>query len=81
MDTSTTKGFGDDQGTRIGAPDRTVAPAEHSDTLPDRPDRKTGAGREATVASPKGPDHEEGSGYGGKGGEPQKGSSPREPSK
>ncbi|MGH3629396.1 MAG: hypothetical protein ACRDRL_18405 [Sciscionella sp.] len=81
MDRSAEKGFGDDQGTRVGAPDRTVAPAEHSDTPPDRPERKTGAGREATVASPEGPDHEEGSGYGGKGGKPKNGSPTRAPSK
>jgi hypothetical protein len=66
-------GLGDDQGTRIGAPDP-VRPASHADSPPDRPARATGAGSEATTAtdgsSVEGHDRQHRSGYGGKGGAP-----------
>ena len=62
-------GLGDDQGTRVGAPDR-ASPATHSDTPPDRPERSLGTGREATAGSPEEHDREHRSGYGGKGGAP-----------
>jgi hypothetical protein len=65
-------GLGDDQGTRVGAPD-SASPAKHSDSPPDRPERVTGAGSEATQAtdgSAEGHTHEHRSGYGGKGGSP-----------
>jgi hypothetical protein len=42
-------GLGDDQGTRVGAPDQSrSAPREHSETPPDRPERQTGIGSEAS---------------------------------
>jgi len=42
-------GLGDDQGTRVGAPDQGAkAPRQHSDAPTDRPHRQTGAGSEAT---------------------------------
>ena len=42
-------GLGDDQGTRVGAPDQGAkAPRQHSDAPPERPHRQTGAGSEAT---------------------------------
>lgn len=67
-------GFGDGQGTRVGAPDQEGggAPA-HSDAPTGRPERSTGAGAEATEGTPKtsdGHDREHRSGYGGKGGDP-----------
>jgi hypothetical protein len=65
-------GLGDDQGTRVGAPDP-VRPTKHSDSPPDRPERATGAGSEATTStdgSAEGHDREHRSGYGGKGGAP-----------
>jgi hypothetical protein len=44
-----TDGLGDDQGTRVGAPDQSAnAPREHSDAPTGRPHRQTGAGSEAT---------------------------------
>lgn len=44
-----TDGLGDDQGTRVGAPDRSrSAPRQHSDSPPDRPERHTGTGSEAS---------------------------------
>jgi hypothetical protein len=43
-------GLGDDQGTRIGSPDARIRPAQHSDTPPDRPERKLGVGSEPTEA-------------------------------
>ena len=44
-----TDGLGDDQGTRVGAPDQGgSAPREHSDAPTGRPSRQTGAGSEAT---------------------------------
>jgi hypothetical protein len=72
-------GLGDDQGTRVGAPDR-ATPAKHSDASPDRPERATGAGSEATAAtdgSAEGHDREHRSGYGGKGGSPDSSSDGR----
>src|SRR5437764_317482 len=40
-----TDGLGDDQGTRVGAPDQSAsAPREHSDAPTGRPHRQTGAG-------------------------------------
>ena len=42
-------GLGDDQGTRVGAPDQGgTAPRQHSDSPPDRPERHTGTGSEAS---------------------------------
>ena len=42
-------GLGDDQGTRVGAPDQSAkAPDRHSDAPPDRPERQTGTGSEAS---------------------------------
>jgi len=42
-------GLGDDQGTRVGAPDQSPsAPRQHSDSPPDRAERQTGAGSEAS---------------------------------
>ena len=44
-----TDGLGDDQGTRVGAPDQSgSAPRQHSDTSPARPERQTGTGSEAS---------------------------------
>jgi hypothetical protein len=66
-------GYGDDQGTRVGAPDQQWKPAQHSDTLPDRPERQTGAGSETTAGTAKPPeahDNEHRGGYGGAGGRP-----------
>jgi hypothetical protein len=75
------KGFGDDQGTRVGAPDqaRTTPAAEHSDSLPDRPARQTGSGKEALVHDDDASEHdrEHRSGYGGKGGSPDTSSDQR----
>ena len=65
-------GLGDDQGTRVGAPDRnrTATPAQHNDGPSGRPERSSGAGSEATTSDPDGTEHdrEHRSGYGGKGG-------------
>jgi hypothetical protein len=45
----TDAGLGDDQGTRVGAPDQSLkAPERHSDSPPARPERHTGTGSEAT---------------------------------
>jgi len=42
-------GLGDEQGTRVGAPDQSAkAPREHSDAPTGRPHRQTGAGSEAS---------------------------------
>jgi hypothetical protein len=42
-------GLGDDQGTRVGAPDQSAsAPGQHSDAPSDRPERQTGSGSEAS---------------------------------
>lgn len=44
-----TDGLGDDQGTRVGAPDRSAsAPSQHSDSPPARPSRQSGTGSEAS---------------------------------
>ena len=44
-----TDGLGDDQGTRVGAPDQSAsAPSQHSDSPTGRADRQTGAGSEAS---------------------------------
>jgi len=40
------EGLGDDQGTRVGAPDQGAPP--HSDAPTGRPERQTGAGSEAS---------------------------------
>lgn len=74
-------GLGDGQGTRVGAPDQaeTATPAPHNDGPSDRPERSTGAGREATEADRGATehDHEHRSGYGGKGGRPDTSSDKR----
>jgi hypothetical protein len=41
------EGLGDDQGTRVGAPDQ-ATPRQHSDAPTGRPERQTGAGSEAS---------------------------------
>jgi hypothetical protein len=42
-------GLGDDQGTRVGAPDQSLkGPEQHSDSPSDRPERQTGTGSEAS---------------------------------
>jgi hypothetical protein len=44
-----TDGLGDDQGTRVGAPDQSgSAPRQHSDAPTERPTRQTGVGSEAS---------------------------------
>jgi hypothetical protein len=44
-----TDGLGDDQGTRVGAPDQSAsAPRQHSDAPSGRPGRQTGVGSEAS---------------------------------
>ena len=44
-----TDGLGDDQGTRVGAPDQGGgAPSQHSDAPPGRAERQTGVGSEAS---------------------------------
>lgn len=67
-------GYGDDQGTRVGAPDQERhTPGQHADTPPDRERRTTGAGSEATQSTgqtAEGHDREHRSGYGGAGGAP-----------
>jgi len=40
-------GFGDDQGTRVGAPDQSAS-RQHADEPTGRPQRQTGVGSEAT---------------------------------
>ena len=66
--------LGDRQGTKSGAADkdRGASPAAHTDGPSDRPDRTTGAGREATVSDAESELHqnEHRSGYGGNGGSP-----------
>ena len=45
----TVSGLGDDQGTRVGAPNQGGgAPSQHSDSASPRPERQTGAGSEAS---------------------------------
>jgi hypothetical protein len=74
MDGNEQGDYGDDQGTRVGAPDeQRRTPATHSDSPPDRPERQTGAGAEATAGTRKTVDEhdrEHRSGYGGSGGAP-----------
>jgi hypothetical protein len=73
MDRNEQGSYGDDQGTRVGAPDQERTPSTHSDTPPNRPERQTGAGSEATEGTDKaGGQHktEHRSGYGGAGGAP-----------
>ena len=42
-------GLGDDQGTRVGAPEQSLkGPDRHSDTAPQRAERQTGSGSEAS---------------------------------
>jgi hypothetical protein len=76
-------GFGDDQGTRVGAPDQErMEPGQHSDAPTGRPERTTGVGGEATEGTPKtseGHEREHRSGYGGAGGAPVNSSDTREP--
>lgn len=77
-----TDGLGDDQGTRVGAPDQsTSTPAKHSDTPPARRERATGTGSEATQSTDgtaEGHTREHRSGYGGAGGTPVKPTDKRE---
>jgi len=73
MDRNQQAGFDDKQGTRVGAPNETQTPAKHSDSPPDRPERQTGVGGEATEGTSKtGEEHDRQhrSGYGGAGGAP-----------
>ena len=73
MDRNAETGYGDDQGTRVGAPDQERKPAQHSDSSPNRPERQTGVGGEAVEGTSKtGEEHdrEHRSGYGGSGGKP-----------
>lgn len=75
-------GYGDDQGTRVGASDRVRRPAQHADTSPDRAERQTGVGSEATegtLKTPEGHDREHRGGYGGAGGDPMTSSDERLP--
>jgi hypothetical protein len=80
-------GYGDDQGTRVGAPDpggpdqERMEPSRHSDIPPSRGERQTGSGSEATEGTSKtGEEHdrEHRSGYGGSGGSPVRSSDQRE---
>jgi hypothetical protein len=78
-------GLGDDQGTRVGAPDQAegrMRPGRrHADAPPSRPELQMGAGGEATEGTPKtseGHDREHRSGYGGSGGKPVTSSDERE---
>lgn len=68
------EGLGDEQGTRVGPPDQSgsLSPAAHNDGPSGRPEVKTGAGQEATIADEESAEHnsEHRSGYGGKGGTP-----------
>ena len=72
------EGLGDGQGTTVGNP-ATATPANHNDGPAERPERSTGAGREATVSDPAAEEHdrEHRSGYGGKGGAPDTSSDTR----
>jgi hypothetical protein len=81
-DRNAKEGFGDDQGTRVGAPDQErISPSEHSNTPPARPERTTGAGQEmqADKSNPTSQPQEHRSGYGGEGGEPVTSSHLRKP--
>ena len=80
MDRDNEQGLGDEQGTRVGAPAPGGKAAKHSDSPPDRPERQTGAGGEATEGmtdSNKEHDREHRSGYGGDGGAPRTSSDQR----
>ena len=57
---------------KAGPGDAHPTPAKHSDSPPDRPERQTGTGTEATEGTKTGEehDHEHRSGYGGSGGDP-----------
>ena len=74
-DRNAKEGFGDGQGTRVGAPDQEqMKPGQHSDTPPARPERATGAGDEMQAGNPapvKNHPTEHESGYGGKNGQPK----------
>jgi hypothetical protein len=75
MDGNEQGDYGDDQGTRVGAPDQERTPATHSDAPPKRDERQTGAGAEATGGTETEKtvdehDREHRSGYGGAGGKP-----------
>jgi hypothetical protein len=73
MDRNDTAGDGDEQGTRVGAPDQERTPGAHTESPPARPERQTGAGAEATAGTAKTGDEHDGehrSGYGGSGGAP-----------
>lgn len=80
-DRNAKEGFGDGQGTRVGAPDQEQAsPAKHSDTPPARPERTTGAGSEMQAGNPAPVEShptEHQSGYGGQGGKPKTSSDDR----
>lgn len=67
------KGLGDEQGTKVGAP------TQANDGPSTRPEKSTGAGSEATIADPDSSEHdqEHRSGYGGKGGKPDTSSDKR----
>lgn len=58
---------------------KTPSPANHNDGPSDRPERKTGAGTEATRVDKDASEHtkEHVSGYGGKGGQPKTSSDDR----
>ena len=80
MDRDDKQGLGDEQGTRVGSPSPGEKAATHSDTPPDRPERQTGAGGEATegvTESHKEHAGEHLSGYGGDGGTPKTSSDQR----
>ena len=80
MSSAKPSGLGDDQGTRVGAPDSSTAPT-HADSPPARPEQTTGTGAEATTATDgevDGHDREHRSGYGGAGGKPVTSSDTRE---
>ena len=74
--------YGDDQGTRVGAPDQEgMEPGQHSDSPPARQPRSTGTGGEATEGTAKtgeGHEREHRGGYGGAGGAPVTSSDARE---
>ena len=74
-DRNAKEGFGDDQGTRVGAPDQEKAsPSQHSDQPSPRPERTTGAGDEMQAGHKKPVEShptEHQSGYGGDGGSPK----------
>ncbi|CAN5523432.1 hypothetical protein BH09GEM1_BH09GEM1_25340 [soil metagenome] len=75
------EGLGDEQGTRVGSPDQSgsISPAQHNDGPSGRPEVKTGAGQEATIAHAESQERDGAhrSGYGGKGGKPDTSSEKR----